>query len=153
MAGALPSADLIKLHETEHPGVTDQGKSKPHQESGREKQSAKGSRNCFGGWPLATVRPFHRQHSIDSWRAIVARRRSPLGYIRHPAIWCIRLAGNPDASTQTWRCRSKPRLRRSSTLAHYLDRPHTASANRQLRTRVSYDAPRVWDNADPSSRI
>jgi hypothetical protein len=63
------------------------------------------------------------------------------------------LAGNPDASTQTWRCRSKPRLRRSSTLAHYLDRPHTASANRQLRTRVSYDAPRVWDNADPSSRI
>src|SRR3984885_11723792 len=44
-------------------------------------------------------------------------------------------------------------LSRKQRATHYLDRPHTASANRQLRTRVSYDAPRVWDNADPSSRI
>jgi hypothetical protein len=64
MADALPSAGLIKLHETEHLGITDQGKSQPEQESGREKQSAKGSRNCFGAWPI--VRPFHGQHSIDS---------------------------------------------------------------------------------------
>jgi hypothetical protein len=79
MANALPSAGLIKLHETEHLGITDtehlgitdQGKSQPQQESGREKQSAKGSRNCFGGWPCAIVRPFHGQHSIDSWRALL----------------------------------------------------------------------------------
>jgi hypothetical protein len=43
MADALPSAGLIKLHETEHLGITDtehlgitdQGKSQPQQESGR----------------------------------------------------------------------------------------------------------------------
>jgi hypothetical protein len=75
MADALPSAGLIKLQETEHLGVTDQGKTQPQQKSGREKQSAKDSPNCFEGWPLAIVRPFQRQHNIDSRRAIVARRR------------------------------------------------------------------------------
>ena len=132
MADALPSADLIKLHETEHPGVQIKAKDSPNKSPAAKSNRRRALATASGGYPLAIVRPFHRQHSIDSWRAIVARRRSPLGYIRHPAIWCIRLVGNPDASTQTWRCRSKPRLRRAiSTLAHHLDRPHTASANRQ----------------------
>ena len=52
MADALPSAGLIKLHL----GVTNQGKSQPQQQSGRDKQWAKGSRNCFECWPLAIVR-------------------------------------------------------------------------------------------------
>jgi hypothetical protein len=43
MADALPSAGLIKLHL----GVTNQGKSQPQQQSGGDKQCAKGSRNCF----------------------------------------------------------------------------------------------------------
>jgi hypothetical protein len=39
MADALPSAGLVKLHETEHLGVADQGKSQPQQVSGRDEQS------------------------------------------------------------------------------------------------------------------
>lgn len=68
MADALPSAGLIKLQKTEHLGVTDQGKTQPQQKSGREKQSAKGSPNCFEGWPLAIVRPFQRQQLRARYR-------------------------------------------------------------------------------------
>jgi hypothetical protein len=68
MANALQSPGLIELNDTEHLGVTDRGKSQPQQYAGREKQSAKDSRNYFKAGPLAIVRLFHRQHRIDSWR-------------------------------------------------------------------------------------
>jgi hypothetical protein len=56
MADALPGSALIELHDTEHLGLTDHCKSQPQKEAGREKQSAKGSRNCFKARPLAIVR-------------------------------------------------------------------------------------------------
>jgi hypothetical protein len=37
MADAVPSPELIKLHDTEHFGVTDHGKSQPQQEADQEK--------------------------------------------------------------------------------------------------------------------
>jgi hypothetical protein len=68
MANALQSSGLIELNDTEQLGVTDHGKSQPQQYAGREKHSAKGSRNYFKAGPSVIVRLFHRKHSVDSWR-------------------------------------------------------------------------------------
>jgi hypothetical protein len=64
MANALQSSGLIELNDTEHLGVTDHGKSQPQQYPGREKQSAKGSRNYFKAGSLAIIRLFHREHRV-----------------------------------------------------------------------------------------
>jgi hypothetical protein len=60
MASASQFSSLIELNDTEHLGVTDHGKSQPQQYAGREKQSAKDSRNYFKAGSLATVRLFRR---------------------------------------------------------------------------------------------
>jgi hypothetical protein len=73
MANALQSPGLIELNDTEHLGVTDRGKSQPQQYAGREKQSAKDSRNYFKAGPLAIVRLFHRQRCAHTSAAIKLR--------------------------------------------------------------------------------
>jgi hypothetical protein len=60
MASTLQSSGLIELNETEHLGVTDNGKGEHQNYTGREKQSAKGSRNYLKAGSLAVIRLFHR---------------------------------------------------------------------------------------------
>ena len=54
------SSSLIKLNDTEHLGVTDQGKSQPQQYPGHEKKSAKGSCRYFKVEFFDVVRLFDR---------------------------------------------------------------------------------------------
>src|ERR1700726_3296985 len=81
MANALQSSGLIELNDTEHFGVTDRGESQPQQYPGREKRSAKGSRNYFKAGPLAIVRLFIGNTGLTPG-TIGAHRRC----IRHLAI-------------------------------------------------------------------
>jgi hypothetical protein len=60
MANALQSSGLIEPNDTKHLGVTDNGKSQPQQYRGREKQSAKRSRNYLKAGYLVVIRLFHR---------------------------------------------------------------------------------------------
>jgi hypothetical protein len=60
MSNALQSSGLIEPNDTEHLSVTNNGKNRPQQYRGREKQSAKRSRNYLKAGYLAVIRLFHR---------------------------------------------------------------------------------------------
>jgi hypothetical protein len=64
IASALQPSGLLELNDTEHLGVTDHSESQPQQYTGREKQSAKGSRRYFKVEAFAIVRLFHGNTSL-----------------------------------------------------------------------------------------
>jgi hypothetical protein len=154
MADALPSADPIKLHETEHPGVTDQGKSKPHQESSRENQSGRALATASGvGLSLLSV--------LSTGNiALTPGALSLRADVLHSDTFAIQ----PFGAFGWSEIQMHPHKRGGADQSHGCGGPfqHWLITSTglipllpiaRLRTRVSYDAPRVWDNADPSSRI